>query len=131
MQNEEFAERFHTGMLDPVLVSLTFGKRGGNLPPRVIERFGAILRTWAAKDIFEEGMATTERGDENMRRHVQGMVVMLINNTMDMSTCGTHRATYVHSLLSHVPGVMGAVAGEEHRGAQVNKSGSCLHWRWG
>ena len=99
MRNEEFAELFHTGMLDPVLVSLTFGKRGGNLPPRVIERFGAILRTWAAKDIFEEGMATTERGDENMRKHVQGMVVMLINNTMDMSTCGTHRTTYVQWLL--------------------------------
>lgn len=83
------SELFEEGMLDPTLVSITFGKLGHEIPDRFRRKFTEAMNALGAKGYIDEGVCITERGDTNYRKHIQGMVVMGVNNGLSMSEAST------------------------------------------
>lgn len=92
-------ELFEDGLLDPVLVSITLGKLGAELPGRIHTRFTEAMNKLRDRGYFEEGVCMTERGDTNFRKHIQGMIVMRINNGLSMDDASAPCHNEIHAVI--------------------------------
>lgn len=76
-------------MLDPTLVSINFGKLGHEILARFRRNFTGAMNAPCSKGYVDEGGCMTERSDTTYRKHIQGMVVMGVNNGLSMSEAST------------------------------------------